>query len=226
MIKTKRGLDLPISGSPEQTIQDGPLIRQVALVGHDYPGMKPTMEVREGDQVKAGQLIFTDKKTPGVKFTAPASGKVVAVNRGDKRVFESLVVEVDASAEAETFAAYPASQLRTLERDKVVENLVESGEWTAIRTRPFSKIPQPDAPSPDALFLTASSSIPLLSLILISSPSIPFFFFFFFFFFLFFFFICFFFFFFFKQKTAYEISACLVGSGGIFFSGECRIGPI
>ena len=111
MIKTKRGLDLPISGSPEQTIQDGPLIRQVALVGHDYPGMKPTMEVREGDQVKAGQLIFTDKKTPGVKFTAPASGRVVAVNRGDKRVFESLVVEVDAGAEAETFAAYPASQL-------------------------------------------------------------------------------------------------------------------
>ena len=94
MIKTKRGLDLPISGSPKQTIEDGPTIRQVALVGYDYPGMKPTMEVREGDQVKAGQLIFTDKKTPGVKFTAPASGKVVAVNRGDKRVFESLVVEV------------------------------------------------------------------------------------------------------------------------------------
>ena len=81
MIKTKRGLDLPINGSPKQTIEDGPSIRQVALVGYDYPGMKPTMEVREGDQVKAGQLIFTDKKTPGVKFTAPASGKVVAVNR-------------------------------------------------------------------------------------------------------------------------------------------------
>jgi Na+-transporting NADH:ubiquinone oxidoreductase subunit A len=129
MIKTKRGLDLPISGSPKQTIEDGPTIRQVALVGYDYPGMKPTMEVREGDQVKAGQLIFTDKKTPGVKFTAPASGKVVAVNRGDKRVFESLVVEVDADADAETetFVAYPAAQLRTLERGKIVENLVESG---------------------------------------------------------------------------------------------------
>ncbi|MBT6890697.1 MAG: NADH:ubiquinone reductase (Na(+)-transporting) subunit A, partial [Gammaproteobacteria bacterium] len=59
MIKTKRGLDLPINGSPKQTIEDGPRIRQVALVGYDYPGMKPTMEVREGDQVKAGQLIFT-----------------------------------------------------------------------------------------------------------------------------------------------------------------------
>ena len=161
MIKTKRGLDLPINGSPKQTIEDGPRIRQVALVGYDYPGMKPTMEVREGDQVKAGQLIFTDKKTPGVKFTSPASGKVVAVNRGDKRVFESLVVEVDAGAETETFVAYPAAQLRTLERGKVVDNLVESGEWTAIRTRPYSKVPQPDSPAPGALFITASDTRPL-----------------------------------------------------------------
>jgi len=130
MIKTKRGLDLPINGSPKQTIEDGPRIRQVALVGYDYPGMKPTMEVREGDQVKAGQLIFTDKKTPGVKFTAPASGKVVAINRGQKRVFESLVVEVDPDAETETFVAYPAAQLRTLERGKVLRtsSKVASGQ--------------------------------------------------------------------------------------------------
>ncbi len=161
MIKTKRGLDLPINGSPKQNIEDGPSIRQVALVGYDYPGLKPTMEVREGDQVKAGQLIFTDKKTPGVKFTAPASGKVVAENRGDKRVFESLVIEVDEEAETETFSSYAAAELRTLARDKVVENLVESGEWTAIRTRPYSKVPQPDSPAPGALFITASDTRPL-----------------------------------------------------------------
>ena len=161
MIKTKRGLDLPINGSPKQTIEDGPSTRQVALVGYDYPGMKPTMEVRQGDRVKAGQLIFTDKKTPGVKFTAPASGTVVSVSRGDKRVFESLVIEVDPEAESETFVAYPSEQLRTLERHSVVENLVDSGEWTAIRTRPYSKVPQPDSPAPDALFITASDTRPL-----------------------------------------------------------------
>ncbi|MDC0068167.1 Na(+)-translocating NADH-quinone reductase subunit A [Gammaproteobacteria bacterium] len=161
MIKTKRGLDLPINGSPKQTIEDGPSTRQVALVGYDYPGMKPTMEVRQGDRVKAGQLIFTDKKTPGVKFTAPASGTVVSVSRGDKRVFESLVIEVDPEAESETFVAYHSEQLRTLERHSVVENLVDSGEWTAIRTRPYSKVPQPDSPAPDALFITASDTRPL-----------------------------------------------------------------
>src|SRR5690554_7165576 len=59
MIKIKKGLDLPISGAPEQTITDGKPIRHVALIGFDYHGMKPTMAVKEGDRVKRGTLLFT-----------------------------------------------------------------------------------------------------------------------------------------------------------------------
>ena len=93
MIRIKRGLDLPISGNPEQIIESGRPVRSVALLGADYPGLKPTMEVAVGERVTAGQLIFTDKKTPGIKFTAPASGIVSAINRGAKRVFQSLVID-------------------------------------------------------------------------------------------------------------------------------------
>ena len=64
--------------------------------------MKPTMAVREGDRVKLGQLLFTDKKTDGVRYTAPASGVVAAINRGAKRVLQSVVIDVDGD-EAETF---------------------------------------------------------------------------------------------------------------------------
>ena len=160
MIKTRRGLDLPINGSPEQTISDGPEIREIALNGYDYPGLKPTMEVREGDVVKQGQLVFTDKKTPGVKYTAPASGKVVAINRGAKRVFESLVIEMNGE-EGETFGAHSAGELAGLSRDAVVSQLVESGQWTAIRTRPFTKVPAPDAEAPQAIFVTAADTRPL-----------------------------------------------------------------
>ncbi|MBT4159766.1 MAG: Na(+)-translocating NADH-quinone reductase subunit A [Gammaproteobacteria bacterium] len=159
MIKIKRGLDLPISGSPKQEIEGRPEIRQVALVGYDYPGLKPTMAVREGDRVKAGQLVFTDKKTDGVKYTAPAAGTVAAINRGAKRVFESIVIEIDGD-DTETFASYAADELRALPRDKVVENLVESGQWTALRTRPFSKVPLPDQ-VPAAIFVTAADTRPL-----------------------------------------------------------------
>ena len=69
MIKVRRGLDLPIAGAPEQVVQDGPLISQVAVIGSDYPGMKPTMAVREGDSVTRGQVLFSDKKNEGVVFT-------------------------------------------------------------------------------------------------------------------------------------------------------------
>lgn len=159
MIKTKRGLDLPINGAPRQEIEAAPAAKQVALVGYDYPGLKPTMEVKEGDRVTAGQLVFTDKKTEGVKYTAPATGTVVAVNRGEKRVFESLVIEVE-SDESLEFASYSADQLKSISREQAVENLVESGQWTAIRTRPFSRVPAPGT-APAAIFITASDTRPL-----------------------------------------------------------------
>lgn len=85
MIKIKKGLDLPIEGQPEQTISAGATVKTVAILGEDYVGMKPTMHVQEGDVVKKGQLIFEDKKTPGVKYTAPAAGTIKAINRGNKR---------------------------------------------------------------------------------------------------------------------------------------------
>ncbi len=159
MIKTRRGLDLPIAGSPIQQIENGKLVTQVALVGYDYPGLKPTMEVKEGDKVIAGQLLFTDKKTPGVRYTAPASGTVAAVNRGAKRVFESVVIAVEGE-ESETFDHYEAGELATLAREKVVANLVRSGQWPALRTRPYSKVPAIDA-IPEAIFVTAADTRPL-----------------------------------------------------------------
>lgn len=158
-ITIKQGLDLPIAGVPDQRIDPGPAVKHVALVGDDYIGMKPTMEVVEGDHVKLGQVLFTDKKTAGVSYTSPGSGKVVAVNRGDKRVFQSVVVELDGD-EAESFASYSTDQLSTLSRDQVVENLTKSGLWTALRQRPYNKVPAP-TDKPNSIFVTAIDTHPL-----------------------------------------------------------------
>jgi len=159
MIKVRRGLDLPISGAPEQVVYDGPTVSQVALVGLDYQGMKPTMAVREGDQVKLGQLLFTDKKNASARYTAPAAGTVVAINRGERRVFQSLVIDIDGDA-SETFETYSVEKLDTLDRADVIENLVKSGQWTALRTRPFSKVPAADTMA-SSIFVTAMDTNPL-----------------------------------------------------------------
>ncbi|WP_299974941.1 Na(+)-translocating NADH-quinone reductase subunit A [uncultured Pseudoteredinibacter sp.] len=159
MINIRRGLDLPITGAPEQTIHDGPSIRSVAVVGPDYHGMKPTMAVSVGDKVKLGQLLFTDKKTEGVRYTAPAAGTVAAINRGAKRVLQSVVIDVEGE-EAESFASYSVEQLSSLTEEQVKDNLNNSGLWVALRTRPYSKVPALDS-APNSIFVTAMDTSPL-----------------------------------------------------------------
>lgn len=160
MIKIRRGLDLPINGHPRQHVDGDPVVRSVAVIGPDYHGMKPTMEVREGDSVKLGQLLFTDKKTEGVRYTAPGAGRVTAVNRGDRRAFQSVVIELDENEEAVSFSSWSETELSGLSGDQVRELLLESGLWTALRTRPYSKVPAP-ASSPTAIFITAMDTNPL-----------------------------------------------------------------
>lgn len=161
MIRIKRGLDLPITGAPRQDIDGGAPVTRVAVLGPDYVGMKPTMEVQEGDRVRKGQVLFTDKKTEGVRYTAPASGTVIAINRGARRVLQSVVIEIAASEDdALRFAAHPAAALATLDRAAVQAQLVESGFWTALRTRPYGKVPLPGS-VPSSIFVTAIDTNPL-----------------------------------------------------------------
>lgn len=159
MIKISRGLNIPIQGAPRQSIDNAPAARAVALLGTDYVGMKPTMEVREGDRVKRGQLLFTDKKTAGVRYTSPAGGVVAAINRGARRVLQSVVIEVDGD-EAVTYPVHSAEDAAALDSATVREQLVDSGQWTALRTRPFSKVPAPDTEAA-AIFITAMDTSPL-----------------------------------------------------------------
>jgi Na+-transporting NADH:ubiquinone oxidoreductase subunit A len=159
MIRIKRGLNLPIAGSPQQSIEPGRPVRSVAVIGFDYHGMKPTMAVQVGDRVKLGQVLFSDKKTPGVHFTAPGAGVVSAIHRGEQRVLQSVVVELDGD-EAVEFAAYTDAQLASLTSEQVRENLQQSGMWAALRTRPFSKVPAVDS-VPSSIFVTAIDTHPL-----------------------------------------------------------------
>ncbi|QBF83608.1 Na(+)-translocating NADH-quinone reductase subunit A [Shewanella maritima] len=158
VITIKRGLDIPIAGEPSAQLDVATPPTQVALIGEEYVGLKPTMAVEEGDHVKKGQLLFEDKKTPGVKFTAPASGVVSAINRGERRVLQSVVIDCDSEQQALSFDAI--GDVSKLEKQQVVDNLVNSGLWTALRTRPFSRVPQLDAEAA-GIFVTAIDTNPL-----------------------------------------------------------------
>jgi len=155
----KKGLDLPITGVPDLAIEEAADVKTVAVIGTEYVGMKPTMAVKVGDTVKLGQLLFTDKKTPGISYTSPASGQVVAINRGEKRALESVVIAVNGSEEV-TFPSYPEEMLSGLSRDETKETLLASGLWPSFRTRPYSKVPAPDT-TPHSIFVNAMDTNPL-----------------------------------------------------------------
>lgn len=159
MIRIKKGLDLPIAGRPEQTIYPGAAVSEVAVLGEEYIGMRPSMKVKEGDRVLKGQVLFEDKKAPGVVFTSPASGTVKTVLRGEKRVLQAVVVAVEGD-EGLRFEHYADEALRSLDAQAVRRNLLASGLWTAFRTRPFSKVPAADA-EPAAIFVNAMDTNPL-----------------------------------------------------------------
>jgi len=94
-----------------------------------------------------------------VKFTSPVSGKVVEINRGAKRVLQSVVIEV-AGDDQVTFDKFEANQLGSLDREAVKTQLVDSGLWTSLRTRPFSKVPAVDSTT-KAIFVSAMDTNPL-----------------------------------------------------------------
>jgi len=156
----KRGLNLPIVGSPRQEISAGPQITSCAIIGDDFNGLKPRMLVEEGARVRRGQALFEDKRYEGVCYTAPAGGVVRAVNRGARRVLQSVVIQIDEAEEPVQFATCAAGDIGGLSRAQVVESLLASGLWTALRTRPYSKVANPQT-TPTALFITAIDTRPL-----------------------------------------------------------------
>lgn len=158
MYKIVRGLDLPITGSASGEIVEK-RTDHVAVLGPDYVGLKPTMFVKQGDVVKKGQKIFEDKKTPGVFYTAPVSGTVLVVNRGAQRALLSVVIQRNDEAPIE-FNKYEVDQLAGLSREAVTEQLLESGMWPSLRTRPYGKAPAIGS-VPHSLFVTAIDSNPL-----------------------------------------------------------------
>lgn len=166
--KFKKGLNLPIAGAPVQVIESGPTPKHVAVLADDYVGMKPGFKVSAGDTVKRGQILFEDKKIPGVVFTSPGAGTVVAINRGERRALQSVVIELNdneragktSDADRVSFGAYQGDNPESYDRDALQALLVESGMWTALRTRPFSRTPKPGT-APFAIFVTAMDTNPL-----------------------------------------------------------------
>ncbi|MDH5286724.1 MAG: Na(+)-translocating NADH-quinone reductase subunit A [Betaproteobacteria bacterium] len=162
--RIRRGLDLPLAGAPARTLEAARACERVALLGADSLGLRPSLRVEAGSAVVRGQPLYEDKKNPGVLFVAPAAGTIEAVNRGERRAFQSLVIRVDATADgdperAQRPASFAGRPVAALDRAAAIALLLESGLWTSLRERPFSHVPSPET-KPRAVFVTAIDTHP------------------------------------------------------------------
>lgn len=157
VIKIKRGLDIRLQGKAETVFGHSESPDFFAIKPTDFHGLTPKLTVREGDEVKAGTVLFYDKYRTDVKFVSPVSGTIHAINRGERRKVLEVVVKNDKTDRHETFSA---ADPNALSRDEVVAKMLQGGVWPFIRQRPYDVVANP-TDVPKAGFISAFDSAPL-----------------------------------------------------------------
>lgn len=160
-LKLKKGFDIKLVGSAKNNLVDNLKPSTFSFKPTSFRGIsRPKITVNEGDMVKAGTPIFFDKWNPDVQFTAPVSGKVLEIRRGEKRKPLEIRIAADDQITYESFPAYSESELIKVDKEAVKEQLLKSGVWANITERPYGVVPKPDH-TPKAIFISGFDSHPL-----------------------------------------------------------------
>jgi Na+-transporting NADH:ubiquinone oxidoreductase subunit A len=151
----QRGLDLPIPGRPDSLVEAGPELAHVGVLAVDWPGLKVRVLVEEGQFVRAGEPLVSDRRWPELQITSPCAGRIEAVHRGQKRALRSIVI---ACEDGDAIRFEPLAKGGS--PGEVRALLLRSGLWTSLRERPFGRIARP-SDTPHAIFVTAIDTQPL-----------------------------------------------------------------
>ena len=157
IIDLKKGLNIPIEGMAALETKKTIMPDVVAVRPGEFKGFTPRLLVKEGDKVLAGSPVLADKQNPDVLLTAPASGTVQSVVRGEKRKLLAVLIKTDADQQAVDFGK---ADPKGLDAATVKEVLLKSGLWPAFVQRPYGIIADP-ALTPKAIFVSAFSTAPL-----------------------------------------------------------------
>jgi len=156
-IKLRKGLNIKLKGSAKKELETLSVPKTIALKPTDFQGLTPKLKVKAESAVKAGEALFYDKYHPEILFTAPLGGKVISVNRGERRKILEVVIETDTNAGVVEFTqADPLS----LSEDEIKQQLLSSGLWPFIKKRPYGIIASPDE-KPISIYISTFDTAPL-----------------------------------------------------------------
>jgi Na+-transporting NADH:ubiquinone oxidoreductase subunit A len=156
-IRIKKGLDLKLVGEAEAKVDAVSRSQVYSIKPSDFHKVTPKLVLKEGAEVKAGEVIFYSKNDEAVKFVSPVSGKINEIKRGEKRVILEINILADAQ---DTFVEHGKKNPKELSADEVKSHLLASGCWPFIKQRPYDVVAT-STDSPKAIFISAYSSAPL-----------------------------------------------------------------
>ncbi len=163
IVRLKKGFDINLAGKAEKKLVTVEQPEIFAIIPSNFPGLqRPKVTVEQGDTVKAGDELFFDKKNSQIRVTAPISGEIVEVVRGDKRKLESIKILADKNVQFKEFKTYSISDVNNLSRQNAVDALIDSGLWVNVIQRPFGVIAHPED-EPKAIFISGFDTHPLAS---------------------------------------------------------------
>lgn len=157
VISLKRGLNIRLKGEADKVLGNFIEADKVALKPTDFPGLIPKILVKVGQEVKAGEPVFFDKYNPDILFTAPTSGEVVAIDRGERRKVLEIVIKTDGKNSSLDFPKVNPSKLS---REEIKQQLIQSGLWPFLKQRPYGTVAKPST-SPIHIFISGFDSAPL-----------------------------------------------------------------
>ena len=156
-VKLHKGLDIRLQGKASDERLMLKSSGKYALVPDDFEGVTPKVLVKEGDTVRAGDALFVNKQYPEVKFASPVSGRVTAVERGERR--KVLCVKVEADKE-QAYVDFGRKDLSKLDGKAVVDALLEAGIFGYINQLPYAVSTNPSV-LPKSIFVSALRDKPL-----------------------------------------------------------------
>lgn len=157
VFKIKRGKDISLAGEATSDVLSVSAPTTYAVKPIDFKGLVPKLMVKQGDEVKAGDVLFTDKKNSDICFVSPVSGEVAEVVRGERRAIQAVVVLADGDVKYKEFNTSGAAGKSA---DEIQALLLEGGMWPYIVQRPFGMIADPTA-RPKAIHISGFDSAPL-----------------------------------------------------------------
>lgn len=157
-ITLTKGFDIKLVGAPAQTVVSAGQPETFSLRPSDFVGFgRPKVLVKEGDTVQAGDPIFFDREMDSVMYTAPVSGEVVEIRRGEKRKLTDVVILADKQT---VYKQFPKQDIASLSVEAAKATLLESGIWPQILQRPYAVVANPEV-APRAIFVSCFDSAPL-----------------------------------------------------------------